>query len=478
MASKIDDGKGAEALTSDIDLHSSIATQVGIIGEEERDIFADNSIDSSNTIVFKIQSSLDLLLKPCHLSLYGTYKVVTADGKDIPKTIPDPQDPNRTIANPAMNVIPINFTNGSIFKSIQVKINDQVVEGGSTLQPWRSDLSERLFHNEQVKNRQHFIRGWMEEGKAWENLTKTEKDTIFKATTDHLQMEGIKGFVARWIRSKNSQEFSAISPLFLDITQQERCLPPNTTLTFSFTKHDLNNFNVLTDNKDTNYKIKITNMYLKATLKKIDTDILENMQSMAQKGEHYRIPINRVEMSQFIKTAGGTNLSENNLVKSGNISPNRIFVTFIDQDAFSGSKEKDPFNYRNIDISNVSLVADGNKVVGREINCNRNEFDFHEPVHYLYKAVNLFPQDEESLGIDLTNYDKRNFILGFKMGYTEATPLELNDIPDRTFYRLNVRLHSPLTRPLAMLVYAEYPSEIIIDAHGNVKRSDDALALE
>lgn len=474
---KNDDGQGLEALTSDLDLHSSIATQVGIIGIEDRNIYADNSIDSSNTIIFKIQSSLDFLQKPCELSLCGTYKLVTADGADIPERIPDPQNANNTIPNPAMKVLPINFTPGSLFKSIQIKLNDQVIEGGSTLQPWRSDLSERLFHTKQVKDRQHFIRGWMEEGLAWEDLTLAQKNKIFNATQDDFTDPDLKGFIARWIRTKNSKEFRSICPLFTDITQQERVLPPDSTLTIALTKHDLNNFNILTDT-NFNYKIKIVSLFLEASMKKIDPDVLASMNRLAAKGMPYRIPITRVEMNQFIKTRGGTNLSENNLIKSGNISPNRLFVTFIDQEAFSGSAKKDPFNYKNIDIRNVSLVADGNKVIGREMTCNRDEFDFHEPVHYLYKAVNLFPQEEEALGIDVCNYHKRNFILGFKLGYTGAAPLELADIPEKTFFRLNVRLNSALNDALAMVVYAEYPSEILIDANGNVKRSDDALALE
>jgi hypothetical protein len=474
---KIDDGRGFEALTNDLDLHSSIATQVGIIGTEEREIFPENSIESSNTIRFNIYSSLDNVIKPCELSLQGVYKIVTADGKDIPDQIPDPTKAGSTIDNPAKRVLPINFPNGSAFKSLQVALNDQVIEGGTTLQAWRSDLCERLFNNKAVKERQHYLRGWMEEGKAWETLSQTEKDLVFKATKDNNDHPDLTGFKARFIRSKCSREFRAISPIHTSITQQGRILPPNTTLSLTFTKHDLQNFNVLTDQDDHNYKLKLVDLKVIACIKKIDPDVLSNMHELAKKGEDFTIPITRVEMYHFTKSGTGTNVSENNIIKAGNVAPNRMFVTFVDQEAFAGSKKKDPFNYTNIGIRTASLVADGNRIVGREITCNRDEFDFNEPVHYLYKAVNLFPHDEEALGIDVCNYAKRNFILGFKLGYTGASPLELSDVPEKTFYSLDIHLNKAYDKPLAMLVLMEYPSEIKIDVHGNVKKSEDALAL-
>lgn len=154
-----DDGEGIEALTNDIDLHSATATQVGIIGEEEREIFPDNSLDSSNTITFSINSSLNYLIKPESIYLCGTYKIVDGEGRDLPELVPHPTKPEDRIPNPAVKVIPINYTAGTAFKSIMTKINDTVIEEGSCLQPWKSDLEERLFQNEDVKRSQNCLRG-------------------------------------------------------------------------------------------------------------------------------------------------------------------------------------------------------------------------------------------------------------------------------------------------------------------------------
>jgi hypothetical protein len=211
-------------------------------------------------------------------------------------------------------------------------------------------------------------------------------------------------------------------------------------------------------------------------MKKIDPDILQDMINYTLKGHPYTYPISRVEMLQFTKSAGGTDLTENNLFKINTFSPNRFFVVFVDQDAFTGSNlKKDPLNYKNINILNYRLVKSGNETVNSMVHCNRFVHDFYEPVHYLYDAVNLLPEAQEALGINLFNYDKRNSILGFKLGYTNASPLELSDIPEKTFYSLDIKLLTANPDPLAMIVYAEYDAEIRIDGMGSVTRSDHGL---
>ncbi len=280
----------------------------------------------------------------------------------------------------------------------------------------------------------------------------------------------------RWVRSKNSKEYSCITPLHNDICQQPKCLPPNSTLSISFTKQDIPNFNVLSDS-GAQYQIKIVHLKLKVLYKKIDPDILQEIIDVSRKGKKYRYPISRVEMLQFTKPANMTDLSENNIFKINNIAPNRFFAVFVEQNAFGGNATLDPFNYKNIDIRTYRLVKSGNETVNSIVNCNRDNFDFYEPVHYLYNAVNLLPQAEESLGIDVNNYAERNFILGFKLNNTHASPLELSDLPEKTFYSLDIRLKAGHGTPLAMIIYAEYDAEILVDAYGNVLRSDNALAL-
>lgn len=471
-----DDGSGVEALTSDLDLHSALATQVGIIGEHEREIFPDNSLDSSNNISFTIDSSLNYLIKPEEIYLCGTFKIVDGHGDNIPAQIDDPANPGNNIDNPAAKVLPINYTAGSAFKSVTVKLNNTIIAKGNTLQPWKADLGERLFQSASVKKHQNYSRGWMEERKAWENLGANDKTTIFNATGE-IPDSALAPLISRWIRSKHSREFSAISPLAVDICQQPKLLPPNAQLVISFSKHDQQNFNVLTDSQS-NYKLKIISLYLKVNYKEIDWDILNEIIKVTQGGKMYRYPISRVEMYQFTKSAGTTDLSENNIFKVNSIAPKRFFVVLIDQEAFGGAKNRDPFNYANFDIGSYRLVKGGNDTVGSTVLCNRDNFDFHQPVHYLHNAINILPQAEEDLGINVLNYEHRNFIMGHKLSYTNASPLELSDLPEKTFYSLDIKLRASHARPLAMIIYAEYDAAILVDGYGNVTRSDNALANE
>ncbi len=175
----IDDGEGIEALTNDIDLHSTLATQVGIIGEEEREISPDNSLDSSNTINFTINSSLNYLIKPESIFLCGTFKITDGEGKDIPDQV---LQNGNMIPNPASRVLPVNYTPGTVFKSCTVKLNDTVIEEGNTLHAYRANLEERLFQNAAVKRSQNYLRGFMPDKKAFEDLSNADKGQIWART--------------------------------------------------------------------------------------------------------------------------------------------------------------------------------------------------------------------------------------------------------------------------------------------------------
>jgi hypothetical protein len=475
-----DDGSGIQAFPSEIDLHSGIVTQIAFIGEEIRFIYADNTIESSNTINYTIDSSLNDVIKPELIFLHGKFRLLTADGKEIPKLIKDPQNNLLEIPNPTAKVLPINYTAGTSFKSISVRLNNQSIAEGDTLQAYRGDLEEKLFQNEAVKKTQNYVRGWMEEGIAWDDLTADQKRTIFEAEEELPEGHELRGFVSRWLRSQYSAEFDAITPLHIDICQQPKVLPPGTTLNISLSKQDIQNFNVLTDNKDVNYKTAVTSMHLRARMKKVDPDVLAEIvqvttMAKTKKDQFYRYPYARVKMMQYSKPKGITDFSEMNVLKSDSVAPSRLFLVFVDQEAFTGLNTKDPLNYQDPGIDYIRLTKNG-ETVNAPMELNRNKYDILEPYQGLLNAVNLLPEGEESLGINPLNYKKRNFILGWNLRNTSAGPAELCDIPKEYQFNLEIKLKSPSTKAYTMLLYAEYDAELDIDAKGAVFNSEFGLS--
>ncbi|KAK6191147.1 hypothetical protein SNE40_002887 [Patella caerulea] len=71
-------------------------------------------------------------------------------------------------------------------------------------------------------------------------------------------------------------------------------------------------------------------------------------------------PIRRVDVKSFTTPAGNRSLDKDNLFQGQ--TPRRVIVTFVSNEAFSGSMIKSPFRLQNFDINHISLHEDGEDV--------------------------------------------------------------------------------------------------------------------
>ena len=467
----IDDGAGSEVITDEADFYMSNATEISTTGVDTATIPPVQSIEGNNVYMFRYKSALRQVIDVKKTKLRLTMKITYADGTNIPAQIGNP-----ATDNPALKVLPVNNIGSALFNSCEVSINDQIIEGGDTMYAYKADIQTRLKNSKDVKDNQLKLQNFTNEYCKWDDLTTAEKDSIFAATGADYNNRRKYPFIERYLRSKKSKVFQVESDIYADFFREHKFLPPNTSLQIALTKQkDPEKFCLLAE-EDTEYKIVVIKAELILKLKQLDQDFVDTSITNFRNGAPYRTEYTSVEIIRFATNTGYTDLGETDIFKLNSYSPERFVMVLVDQDAFNGIKNKDPFAYKRHGVKYFKLKRSDNLTRHEPVFMDRwgnDTKDILEGVSNLYLALDLYSNPEESIGIDMGNFDLGNFFMAFNLKKTEGQGVY--SLPDKAVNSLEITC-AALTCPIAKIVYAEFNTELLIDAFGTVTVRKNALA--
>ncbi|GAA6074079.1 uncharacterized protein F54H12.2-like [Tachysurus ichikawai] len=145
--------------------------------------------------------------------------------------------------------------------------------------------------------------------------------------------------------------------------------------------------------------------------------------------------LERVSMKTFSLAAGSRICSQENLFL-GPLTKTIIFG-IVDNDAFSGSYNKNPFNFKHYDAEFVALYVDGKQLKDQALAINREEYSRG----YTLFASNLNPDDDCGQHQSLIKSENM---------------------------RMEFRFRPPLQRTVNLIVYASFDSILEINNRRNV----------
>ncbi len=448
-----------EVLPENLGMHTSLPTQVGVVKTPRwRLINPINSLTNARTIEFQVSSHHSDLIDPGRTYLYLVCKVTDEEGKPIPKKL-------NNAANPKHNVIPVNGLSYCLFKSCEVRLNDQPIHGGDSLYAYKGDFESRLMWPKNVKKGMMRIMGFDEELYAFETVGKDGVPDFDATAFTEYDGANHKAFQRRAKKASEGKEFSCLGKIHSEIFDQSRLLPPGSRLHVTFHRTDFDSFSVLCN--DGQPKIAIVKAQLMVLDVPVDPDIVIEMAGETAKGRNTIIPLRRVEMNYYTKMNNTTDFSHPNLFHDGETLPRRIFIAFVDGRAFRGHTKRDPFNYLDIGIAHYALKIGGEFVPYPEIQVGANEktLQFFTLLDATGTAF-----DEDELGINIDNYKHRNNFLAFDLTNSKTRAGASYELPCTKSCDLEITLRNALTDPVTMIVYAEYDAELEINQLGQVKK--------
>ena len=178
-----------------------------------------------------------------------------------------------------------------------------------------------------------------------------------------------------------------------------------------------------------------------------------------------KYPVRRIVCKTFTVPAGNLNFTQEN-VFAGQL-PTRVVVGMVDNDAFNGVYDKNPFNFKHYDLTSLKLYLDGHEA--HSIKPIEMNFATHQYINgylSLFSGVGKLRRDE---GNEISRDD---YVSGYTLFAFDLSP----DLSEDKYFqlvkegsvRLDVKFTNALPNTINVIIYAVFESIIEIDSNRNV----------
>ena len=421
-----------ECTKSELDLFAVPDTQTSVESSTYAEYHPVTSLVDGSTIEFEMSGTGEDYLDLNHAYLHVKAKVTRNDGSNLPADDP---------------VAPVNYFLHSLFSQVDIYLNGTQITSSTNTYPYRAVMEALLSYGEDAKKTQ---------------LASAlfAKDEAGKMDSRAVDANANKGFLTRRRKARESRTIEMMGRIHTDIFFQERYMLNEVGVKVRLTRSK-DTFCLIGDDQRT-VKILSAKMFVrKARLS--PSVMLGHAKALEESNAKY--PIKRVVCKSFTIPAGVRDVNQEKLC-SGQL-PTRLVFGLVDNEAFNGSIERNPFNFAHFNVSEVGVYVDGQQ--GQLIKPMKIDFESDQ---YIESYMNLFA------GMNKINRDEGNciepedFAGGYALYAYDLTPDLCEgdhfNLMKQGSIRLALRFSTALARAVTVVAYTEFENVIEIDRSRNV----------
>ena len=417
-------GLSEECLKSELDLFTVPMTQTAIEKNTYVEIAPISALSDTTPLEFFIAGNGEDYIDLNNTLLFTRIKITRPDGTDLPDGAP---------------VGLVNYPGATIFSQVDVSLGDRLISQGSNTYPYRC-IIECLMNYDRQTLESLFSAG-----------------LFYKDTAGHMDVGdpagANSGLTKRGSFTNASNVLELLTPLHSDIFFQEKLMLNNVDIRIRLTRAK-DEF-CLMRSDDVVYKISMVSASLfvkKATV----APAVRLGHARALLSATAKYPIDRVCVKNFSIPTGSRVVNQENLFLGS--LPKSIVIAMVDNDAFTGSYNKNPFAFKHYDLEFLALYMDGQQFPAKPL----------QPQYLEGNAVREFYQLALASGRHLKNramlVDREDFLNGYTLYAFNLTPDEecsqhLSLIKNGNI-RLETRFRQPLPNTINVIVYAIFDSII------------------
>ena len=428
MANKI-----IPAMLPELDLFETPPTQTSV----ERIIFTEHrstsTLQDTSFLEFYITSSKDEYImlneSPLHLSLKIS---LASESKDIKVSKLDF----------TKNTVPANYLLHSIFKQVNLTINDKQISRDPQTYAYRSYIEALLGFSDEAKKTLLTSSLWYEkEDDRIKQFTVNEKENIVTAEVD------------------------LMGKLHTDMTFHGKALPGGSSVRLKLHLHDPSFYIKLKSTLTA--KVEITNAMLSVKRMKVTQNLL-NAHLKALNMTPYKYYITRSEVKQRTIVAGSNDCILDNVVLGQ--QPRRAFIMMVKNKAYNGSYTEDCFNFDHFNVSHIECFVDGRSFPASPYQPNFDENKYIRVYYGLLQALSQ-TENDSTITFDRTKFKNGNVIFGFNFADDcsngaglggHLSPIKRGSMGVKIVFR------KPLQEAVNLLLYCEFDNIIQIDKEDQV----------
>ena len=389
------------------------------------------------------------------------------------------------------NVAPVNNFLHSLFRQVDVYLNGKQVTPAMGTYAYRSYIETLLNYDVSAKESQFSsalyykdTAGEMDSNGSLPSIETLNYRTaaIPPATEQNSSVKysspgtGNQGFAQRHKFITNGNQFVLSGPIFSDIFMTDRLLLNMMDLkvvlnrsTDTFSLMEIGNSSPIQP------RVHLTDVVLKIRKVKVDQAVSHGVERMLKQTPAL-YPIRRVECKILTIPEQLPNIRQDNIFSG--IIPKSFVFGLVHVDAYSGTYDKNPYNFQHFGVTNVSLTANGQEIPFKQLTLKYpkadngivdpaadDELDFDEAYNTLFSGTGKI---YSNAGLDIT---REEYPGGYALYAFDLTP-DMCKSSDyfNTVQRGSLTLALTLKKAdhaIGMVCYGDFENVIRIDAERN-----------
>ena len=426
--------QSCECTKSELDLFSVPPTQTSIESGNFVEYHPISSVTDGSPIEFEVTGNGEDYIDFANSYLHVRAKITQPNGANI-------------AADAAVG--PTNLFMHSLFSQVDIALNGTQITSSTNTYPYRAMIETLLSYGADAKETQ---------------LTSTMfyKDQAGQMDTVTFGDDQAKnsGLVKRRAFATESKVIDMVGRIHADICFQERYL--------------LNEVNVkikLTRSKDDfclmhngNFKVQLVNatLYVRK-VRLLPSVFLAQAKTLEKSNAKY--PIRRVVCKTFQVPRGFLDVSHEKLF-SGQL-PSRLVIGLVSNDAYNGTKTKNPFNFQNFRLNEISVYMDGHQQHAiKPLKPDYANGQYISSYLSLFSGTGKINRDEGNQ-ISREDYPNGYALYAFDLSPDLAEDDHFNLAKDGSL-RVVLKFAEALGEAITVVCYAEFENVIEADRNRNI----------
>ncbi|XP_042911668.1 uncharacterized protein F54H12.2-like [Parasteatoda tepidariorum] len=402
-----------ECVKSELELFQMPGTQTVIQSGQWVEFHPLSNVFDGGPVEFHISGSGDEFIDLGQTQLHVQAKILKNDNTNL--TADD-------------NIGPVNLFLHSLFSQVDVSLNDRIISNSSNTYPYRSYLETLLNHGYDSKTSQLTAELYYKDSD--DGLKKRSEYFKFSSTVDMI------GCIHSDLFHQNRLLLNLVDvKIKLIRSKPEFCLIGKS-----------------------GYKVVLDRISLLVRKVRVSPGVILGHAKALEK-DTAKYPINRVLCKVFSIPKGNMSLVQDN-VFVGQI-PKRLIIGCVENDAFHGTFEKNPFDFKHFNLNFIAVYVDGQPVPHNPLELNFSQ------KQYIRAYQNLF-MSTEHMRSDKGNFISREeFCDGYTLYAFDLSP----DLCDGDHFnlikhsnlRIEMKFEKPLDGTVCVIVFAEFENVIEIN---------------
>lgn len=426
-----------ECAKSELDLFSVPATQTSVETGMYVDYHPVSSISSGAPIEFDVNATGEEYLDMANCLLHVRAKIVKANGENLE----------------AANMVgPVNNFLHSLFSQVDVSLNGTLITSSTNTYAYRAYLETLLSYGSDTKTSQLTSALFYKD-----EAGKMDKPDPLAANA----ADKNSGLATRRSFIAASREVDMIGRIHSDIFFQERYMLNEVNVRIKLIRS--NDAFCLMSTGLTQFRVVVTFASLLVRKVKISPSVYLAHAKTLETGTA-KYPIRRVICKSFTVPAGYLDASHEKLF-SGQL-PVRLIVGLVDNRAYNGDRERNPFNFHHFNLTEIAVYLDGQLHGLKPLKLNFNEGRYVAAYASLFAGTNKINRDE---GNDIS---RSEYASGYALFAYDLTPDLAEDdhvnLTRQGTVRLDLKFGEALANTLTVVCYAEFQNVIEVDRNRTI----------